>query len=61
MLQLVLRLVFVFGADGAGTGAVGGTVAVILRETEETRERFSQFEKNPPGKKKKRKTLLEEK
>ena len=50
MLQLVLRLVFVFGANGAGTGAVGGTVAVVLQETEETREHFHSLKKNPPGK-----------
>lgn len=37
MLGLVLRLIFVFGTDGAGTGAVWGAVAIILMETAKTR------------------------
>lgn len=36
MLRLVLRLIFVTGADGAGAGAVGGAVTVILQETAAT-------------------------
>lgn len=37
MLGLVLGLLFVFGADGAGAVAVGGTVTVILMEIPQTR------------------------
>lgn len=34
MLKLILRLIFISGADGTGTRAVWGTVAVILTEIE---------------------------
>lgn len=33
MVGLNLRLIFASGTDGAGTGAVGGTVAIILVES----------------------------
>lgn len=43
MLGLVLRLIFVFGTDGAGTGAVWGTVTIVLQETNKNTKNSSKY------------------
>lgn len=45
MLGLVLRLLFVSGTDGAGTGAVWGTVAIVLMEAAKDKNTFNDSEK----------------